>query len=117
MWRGWYACWGHLLLEAKGRKVRRIPQKNIIHAHQMVHAYVDPSHQILLCQVLAVEEVVEVDHRETRQVHVPHTTGRRLGLLTTGHSKIVPSPVRVVEEAFGPDDSLYERESAVLYRA
>lgn len=112
MWRGWCACWGRLLLEAKGREVRGIPQKIYIHAHQMVHAYVDPGNQILLRQVLAVEEVVEVDHGATREVHVPHAAGRRLGLLATGHGKVVPGPVGIVEETLGPDNSLRERESA-----
>lgn len=32
----------------------------------MVHAHIDPRDQILLCDILAVEELVEVDHRVAR---------------------------------------------------
>ena len=40
--------------------------------HEMVGPQVYPSYQIVLCEVLAVEELVKVDLRRAREVLVPH---------------------------------------------
>ncbi len=74
--------------------------------YQMVRANVDPSHKILLRDVLAIEELVEIDHRLSWEVHVPHGAGRGLGFLSAGNCKVVTGPVSVVLQTLRSDDGL-----------
>ena len=74
--------------------------------YEMVHPDIHPRHEVLLRDVLAVEELVEVDHRRPWQVHVPHAARCRLGVLSLGDLKVVPCPISVLEQAFGANDGL-----------
>lgn len=64
----------------------------------MMSADIDPEYEILLCDVLPIKEIMEVDHGFPGKVNVPHRAGRRLSFLTTGNRKIVTSPVGVVQQ-------------------
>ena len=67
---------------------------------------VDPRDEVLLRDVLAVEELVEVHDRVTGEVQIPHRATRRLRLLALADREVVTSPVRILEQALRPDNSL-----------
>ena len=69
-------------------------------------AYVNPGNEVLLRDVLAVEELVEVDHGGAWEVEVPLRARGGLCVLALGHGEIVTRPVGVVQEALGAYDSL-----------
>lgn len=71
-----------------------------------MHADVDPRYEVRLCDVLAVEELVEVDHRVTGKVQVPLGTRSGLRLLALRHREVVPSPVRVFKQTLRAYDRL-----------
>ena len=81
----------------------------------MVHADVDPSDEILLRDVLAVEELVEVDDRFAGEMHVPLATRRRLGVLALRDREVVAGPVGVVQETLGADDGLRSTNVRVMF--
>jgi hypothetical protein len=54
--------------------------------NQMMCANVNPGDKICLCHVLAVEELVEIHHGLSRQVHVEHAATARFVFLADGHS-------------------------------
>jgi len=64
--------------------------------NKMMHANIHPSNQIFLCDILSVEETMEINGRGSWQVKVPHAARRWFGLLATGNSQIVARPVRVL---------------------
>lgn len=72
----------------------------------MVHADVDPGDEVLLREALAVEELIEVHERRAREVHVVHATRRGLCILATRDGKVVPRPVRVLQQALRANDRL-----------
>jgi hypothetical protein len=68
---------------------------------------IDPRNQVFLDNTLLVlEELVEVDHGFSREVHIPHATRARLVVFSFGHGQVIPSPISIVEQPFGADDSL-----------
>lgn len=74
-----------------------------------MHADVDPRDEVRLCDVLTVEELVEVDHRVTRKVQVPLGTRSGLRLLALRHREVVPSPVRVFKQTLRAYDRLQRK--------
>ena len=82
----------------------------------MVHTDVDPRDEILLRDVLAVEELVEVDHRQAGKVHIPHAARRRLRILAERDGEVVARPVGVVEKTLRSDNSLQARQHVQLNR-
>ena len=72
----------------------------------MVRADVYPRDQVLLRDVLSVEELVEVDDGRAGEVLIPHATACRLRLLALADREVVTSPVRILEQALRPDNSL-----------
>jgi hypothetical protein len=98
----WCGCWERLLLGAKPTNFFKLRIELTIcraFTYKMVHADINPCHQVLLCDVLAVEEFVEIDHRFTGQVHVPHGAGRWLCVLAARNGEVVASPVRVFKQS------------------
>lgn len=81
----------------------------VLRLREVVHADVDPRDQVLLGDVLAVEELVEVDHRGTGKVQVPLGTRSGLRLLALRHREVVPGPVRVLKQTLRTYDRLQGR--------
>lgn len=73
-----------------------------------MHADVYPRDEVRLCDVLAVEEFVEVDHRVTGKVQVPLGTRSGFRLLTLRHREVVSGPVRVLKQTLRAYDRLQE---------
>jgi hypothetical protein len=55
----------------------------------MVHAKIEPHDNILLLEILAIEELVEVDHRVVHILTIVWMTGTWLGVLLLCNKEIV----------------------------
>ena len=71
-----------------------------------MRADVYPRDQVLLRDVLSVEELVEIDYGRAGEVLIPHAAACRLCLLALTDREVVTSPVRILEQALRPDNSL-----------
>lgn len=86
-------CTVHDKLTFRGS--RRI---NLIITYQMMRPNIDPGDQVFLRNVLAIKEAMEVHHRVSGQVQIPHAARGGLCVFATRNRKVIPSPVGIFQQ-------------------